>query len=59
MYLKRLALPYIVRQSFPSIRCEIAPLRIETERFENMNVEERICQICNTDIIEDEMHFIM
>ncbi len=36
-----------------------APLRIETGRFENMNVEEWICQICNTDVIEDEMHFLM
>ncbi len=24
-----------------------------------MNVEEWICQICNTDVIEDEMHFLM
>ncbi len=24
-----------------------------------MNVEERVCQICNTDVIEDEMHLLM
>ncbi len=24
-----------------------------------MNVEEHICQIFNTDVIEDEMHFLM
>ncbi len=47
------------RQNFASIRCGTAPLRIETGRFENMNIEEQVCQICNTDIIEDEMHFIM
>ncbi len=43
----------------PSTRCGTAPLRIETGRFENMNVDEWICQICNTDVIEDEMHFLM
>ncbi len=58
MYFKR-HLPYRVRQSFPSIRCGTAPLWIETGRFENMNVEEWICRICNTDVIEDEMHFLM
>ena len=45
------------------------PLRIETGRFENikdsltgrfrkLKVEERKCQICNLDDIEDEKHFL-
>ncbi len=24
-----------------------------------MNVEELVCQICDTDVIEDEIHFLM
>ncbi len=55
MYLKK-PLPYRVRQR---LRCGTAPLKLGTGRFENMNVEQQICQICNTDVIEDEMHFLM
>ena len=50
------------------LRLGILPLRIETGRFENikdsltgrfrkLKVEERKCQICNLDDIEDEKHF--
>ncbi len=34
-------------------------LGIERGRFEIMNVEHWGCQICNIDVIENEMHFLM
>ena len=51
------------------LRLGILPLQIETGRFENikdgltgrfrkLKVEECKCQICNSDDIEDEKHFV-
>ena len=39
-------------------RCGILPLRIETGRFRNLPVEERICELCNLRQVEDEQHFL-
>jgi hypothetical protein len=36
----------------------VAPLRIETGRYENKNVNERVCFICH-DQIEDEKHVLL
>ena len=57
------------RSFIAQLRLGILPLRIETGRFENikdsltgrfckLKVEERKCQICNLDDIEDEKHFL-
>ena len=36
----------------------MAPLRIETGRYENKNVNERVCVICHEQI-EDEKHVLL
>jgi methionyl-tRNA synthetase len=36
----------------------VAPLRIETGRYENKNVNERVCFICHEQI-EDEKHVLL
>jgi hypothetical protein len=36
----------------------VVPLRIETGRYENKNVNERVCFICH-DQIEDEKHVLL
>ena len=41
------------------IRCGIPPIRIETGRFCNLPVENRPCEICNQNKVEDEFHFLM
>ena len=46
------------RSSFAKFRCGVAPLAIETGRYENKNINERICFICK-DKIEDEKHVIL
>ena len=42
-------------------RCDVAPIRLETGRYENLRVEERFCPFCpfcpNT--VEDEKHVIL
>ena len=39
-------------------RCDVAPIRLEPGRYENLRVEERFCPFCpNT--VEDEKHVIL
>ena len=46
------------RSAFAKFRCDVAPLRIETGRYENKNVNERVYIICR-DQIEDEKHVLL
>ena len=49
------------RRSFlAQLRSGILPLRIETGRFCNpkLNLEDRICELCTYNVIEDEQHFL-
>ena len=46
------------RSIIAQIRMGILPIRIETGRFTNLKINERICQFCNLREIEDEIHFI-
>ena len=57
------------RSIIAQLRSGILPLRIETGRFQNkkdalskqvrkLKAEERVCLICKTNDIEDELHFI-
>ncbi len=34
------------------------PLRIETGRWKNENIEDRVCLVCEENIVEDEYHFL-
>ena len=38
-------------------RCGVAPIRIETGRYENLKENERICPFCDCD--EDAMHVLI
>ena len=40
-------------------RCGILPIRIETGHFCNLPAENRLCEICNQNKVEDEFHFLM
>lgn len=40
------------------LRLGILPLRVETGRFVNLALDDRKCEICNTEAIEDECHFL-
>ena len=46
------------RSVFAQIRFGILPLHVETGRFVNKKLEERTCEICHSDVIEDECHFL-
>ena len=39
-------------------RCGILPLRVETGRFVGLKLDQRTCQLCDLNEVEDEIHFI-
>ncbi len=47
------------RSLLAQFRLGVLPLRIETGRFVNLKREQRICTLCETGAIEDEMHFLL
>ena len=51
-------LPKYQRSVFAQYRCGILPLQIEIGRFRNIELPDRLCQICNTEV-EDEIHVLL
>ena len=45
------------RSTLAKLRCGSRPLNIELGRFRNLPLESRICELCNSHNIEDEIHF--
>ena len=46
------------RSAMAQFRCGILPLNIETRRFRNQALDERLCTLCEFNEIEDESHFL-
>ena len=46
------------RSALAKFRCGVAPIRLETGRYEGLPVNERICPICMLEV-EDEEHVLM
>ena len=46
------------RSLFAQFRCGILPLEIETGRFKGTPLSERICNVCDSGSVEDEIHFL-
>ena len=47
------------RRALAQLRCGVAPLQIELGRHRNIPLEDRICEFCDLNKIEDELHFII
>jgi len=47
------------RSAYAKFRCGVAPIRIETGRYENIPAEDRLCNVCKNNVIEDEPHVIL
>ena len=47
------------RSIFSQFRTGILPLRIETGRYNNLPLHERLCVYCQENEIEDEFHFLL
>ncbi len=46
------------RSYLVQFHCGIVPLSIETGRWASIPLEDRICKMCNSLVVEDEYHFI-
>ena len=46
------------RSLMAQFRFGILPLEIEIGRFRNIPLSNRICQMCNSNVVEDEIHFL-
>ena len=44
---------------FAQFRCGILPLRVETGRYIGLNANERICTLCTSNEIEDELRLLL
>ena len=53
----KMILPLNHRSAFSKFRCGVAPIRLETGRYEGLKVEERLCPFCN--VVEDEIHVFL
>ena len=47
------------RAFFSQLRLGVLPIRIETGRYQNERLEERVCMVCRQNDVEDEFHFVM
>ena len=46
------------RSMLAQLRMGILPIKVETGRFVNLKINERICDVCPENKIEDELHFL-
>ena len=53
-----LLIPKCERSIFCRFRNGILPLSIETGRYRNAPADERLCEICNFNLVEDEIHVL-
>ena len=54
----KIPLPYGHRSVFAKFRCGVAPLIVETGRYENVKLKDRVCPFCK-DATEDEVHALL
>ena len=48
----------VERSMVTKFKCGVLPIMIETGRYKDVPLEERLCQICTAHVLEDEQHFI-
>ncbi len=46
------------RSLIAQLRLGILPIHIETGTFRGTQLDDRICQLCDTQEVEDENHFV-
>ncbi len=46
------------RSIIAQLRLGILPIHIETGRFRGTQLDDRICQLCDTQEVENEIHFV-
>jgi hypothetical protein len=59
LYVKHSHLTRAQRSALAKFRCGVAPIRLETGRFEGLPVQMRLCQLCGADEVETEAHALI
>ena len=52
-------LPLKHRSAFAKFRCGVAPIRIETGRYEGLDFNSRTCPLCRNAIEDENMSFLI
>ena len=55
----KIILPVKHRSAFSKLRLGVAPIRIETGRYEGLKLENRICPFCADSTVESELHVLL
>jgi len=56
---RKIILPVKHRSAFSKFRLGVAPIRIETGRYEGLRLENRICPFCADITVESELHVLI
>ena len=49
---------FSLRSCIAQLRFDILPFTVETSRFTGIKLDDRVCPICDTNNVEDELHFL-
>ena len=55
----KMILPLSHRSAFSKFRLGVAPIRIETGRYEGLGIENRTCPFCENNVVENEIHVML
>jgi hypothetical protein len=55
----KMFIPRKHRSAFSKFRCGVAPIKIETGRYENIPLLNRVCQMCDSGMVESETHVLI
>ena len=50
--------PNMHRSLLAQFRAGILPFSIEVGRYRNIRLDERLCTLCDDNVVEDEIHFL-
>lgn len=53
-----LGIPKFQRSLFAKLRAGVLPLNIEIGRYRNVDLCDRLCTLCDSNAVEDEIHFV-
>ena len=54
----KVIMPRSHRSAYAQFRCGVAPIRLETGRYEGLEERERLCPFCQ-DVVESELHVLV
>lgn len=57
-YLK-MNIPIRYQIALSKLRCSVHKLKVETGRHESIAYDQRLCTLCNLNLVEDGFHFVM